>query len=73
MKCPVCGYAELKQDTRDLAHTYKGETTLITKVEGSFCPSCHESLLDAKESDRVMKEMNAFNARIISATLSSNI
>jgi YgiT-type zinc finger domain-containing protein len=73
MKCPVCGYAELKQDTRDLAHTFKGETTLITKVEGSFCPSCHESLLDAKESVRVMKEMNAFNTRVISATLSSNI
>ena len=73
MKCPVCGYGELIEDTRDIAHTYKGESTLIVKVKGDFCPSCHESLLDAEESDRVMKEMNAFNARIISTTASSNI
>ncbi|NBS77858.1 MAG: YgiT-type zinc finger protein, partial [Betaproteobacteria bacterium] len=53
MKCPVCGSAELKQDIKDLAHTFKGETTLITQVKGEFCPSCHESLLCAEESDRV--------------------
>ena len=73
MKCPVCGSAELKQDTKDLAHTFKGETTLITQVKGEFCPSCHESLLCANESDRVMKEMSAFNQRVISASVNSNV
>ena len=73
MKCPVCGSAELIQDTRDISHTYKGETTLFAKVKGEFCPSCHESLLDAQESDRVMKEMNAFNSLINSAPLNSHI
>ena len=72
MKCPVCGSAELKQATKDLAYTFKGETTLITQVKGEFCPSCHESLLCADESDRVMKEMSAFNQSVISAAMNSN-
>ena len=73
MKCPVCGSAELIQDTRDVSHTYKGETSVIAAVKGQFCPSCHESLLSAEESDRVMKEMNAFNSLINSAPLNSHI
>ena len=73
MKCPVCGSADLKQDIKDLAHTFKGETTLIAQVKGEFCPSCHESLLCAEESDRVMKEMSAFTQRVISASINSNV
>lgn len=42
---------------RNLPYTYKGETTLIQAVTGDFCPACAESILDATESDRVMKEM----------------
>ena len=72
MKCPVCGSAELIQDTRDVSHTYKGETSVIASVKGEFCPSCQESLLSAEETDRVMKEMNAFNSFINSAPLNSH-
>lgn len=68
MKCPVCGAAELLHDTRDLPYTYKGETTRIAAVTGDFCPACAESLLDAKESDRVMREMRAF-ARQVNAAI----
>ena len=57
MKCPVCGAAELIHDTRDLPYTYKGETTIIAAVTGDFCPACAESILDAAESNRVMREM----------------
>ncbi|MBB6155159.1 HTH-type transcriptional regulator/antitoxin MqsA [Pseudomonas sp. JAI115] len=64
MKCPVCGAAELVRDTRDLPYTYKGEVTVITKVTGDFCPSCSESILDAVESDRVVKEMRVFSKRV---------
>ncbi len=67
MKCPVCGAAELIHDTRDLPYTYKGETTLITSVTGDFCPACAESVLDAAESDRVMREMRAFSKQINAA------
>ena len=64
MKCPVCGAAELIQDTRDLPYTYKGEATMIASVTGDFCPACAESILGAAESDRVMREMHTFNKQV---------
>ena len=67
MKCPVCGAAKLVHDTRDLPYTYKGETTLIPAVTGDFCPACAESILDAAESDRVMKEMREFSKQVNAA------
>jgi len=67
MKCPVCGAAELIRDTRDLPYTYKGETTLIQAVTGDYCPACAESILDAAESDRVMKEMRGFSKQVNAA------
>ena len=67
MKCPVCGAAELIHDTRDLPYTYKGETTVIAAVTGDFCPACAESLLDAAESNRVMREMRAFSRQVNAA------
>ena len=67
MKCPVCGAAELIHDTRDLPYTYKGETTVITSATGDFCPACAESILDAAESDRVMREMRAFSKQVNAA------
>lgn len=67
MKCPVCGAAKLVHDTRDLPYTYKGETTLIPAVTGDFCPACAESILDAAESDRVMKGMREFSKQVNAA------
>ena len=69
MKCPVCGAAELIHDTRDLSYTYKGETTLIAAVTGDFCPACAESVLDAAESNRVMREMRAFSKQVNAAII----
>jgi HTH-type transcriptional regulator/antitoxin MqsA len=67
MKCPACGAAKLIRDTRDLPYTYKGETTVIPAVTGDFCPACAESILDAAESDRVMKEMREFSKQVNAA------
>ena len=67
MKCPICGAAELIHDTRDLPYTYKGETTLIAAVTGDFCPACAESILDAAESERVMREMRSFTKLVNAA------
>jgi len=64
MKCPVCGAAELIRDTRDLPYTYKGESTVIPAVTGEFCPVCAESILDAAESERVMREMRGFSREV---------
>ena len=68
MKCPACGAAKLVHDTRDLPYTYKGETTVIQSVTGDFCPACAESVLDAAESERVMREMRDFS-RQVNATI----
>jgi HTH-type transcriptional regulator/antitoxin MqsA len=67
MKCPVCGAAELIHDTRDLPYVYKGENTVIVAVTGDFCPACTESILDAAESNRVMREMRAFSKQVNAA------
>ena len=67
MKCPVCGAAELIHDTRDLPYTYKGETTVIPAVKADFCPACDESITDLAETERVMREMQAFNKQVNAA------
>ena len=67
MKCPVCGGAELMHDKRDMQYTYKGEMTVIQAVTGDFCPACAESILDATESERVMKEMRDFAKQVNAA------
>ena len=67
MKCPVCGAAELIHDTRDLPYTYKGETTTIPSVTADFCSACDESITDMMETERVMREMQAFNKQVNAA------
>ena len=69
MKCPICGAAELIHDTRDLSYTYKGENMLIPAVTGDFCPACAESVLNASESDRVMREMREFSKQVNAAVV----
>lgn len=69
MKCPVCSGADLLHDTRDLPYTYKGEKTVIPAVTGDFCPACAESVLDAAESERVMREMLDFNRQVNAAAV----
>jgi HTH-type transcriptional regulator/antitoxin MqsA len=66
MQWPVCGAAELIHDTRDLPYTYKGETTVIT-VTADFCPACDESITPMAETERVMREIQAFNKQVNAA------
>ena len=63
----MCGAAELIHDTRDLPYTYKGETTTIPAVTADFCPACDESITDMPETERVMREMQAFNKQVNAA------
>ena len=67
MKCPVCGVAHLIHDTRDLPYTYKGESTVIPAVTADFCPACDESITDMDETERVIREMQAFNTQVNAA------
>jgi HTH-type transcriptional regulator/antitoxin MqsA len=64
MKCPVCGACELVHDTRDLPCAYKGETTTLAAVTADFCPACGESITDLAETERVMRDMQAFNKQV---------
>ena len=52
---------------KQIARCYKGETTLIAAVTGDFCPACAESILDAAESERVMREMRTFTKHVNAA------
>ena len=67
MKCPACGAAKLVRDTRDLPHTYKGESTTIEAVTGDYCPACEEVVLDAAESERTSAVMAQFNKEVNAA------
>jgi HTH-type transcriptional regulator / antitoxin MqsA len=67
MKCPACGAAKLVHDTRDVAYTYKGESTVIPAVTADFCTACDESITDAGETKRVMDLMLAFNKQVNAA------
>ena len=58
----------LIHDIRDLPYTYKGETTMIPAVTADFCPACDESITDMAETERVMREMRAFNKQLTSST-----
>jgi HTH-type transcriptional regulator / antitoxin MqsA len=69
MKCPVCGAAELIRDTRDIAYTYKGETTMLPAVTADFCPACDESITDVSQTKRVMDLMLAFNKHVNAASV----
>lgn len=64
MKCPVCGGAELVNETRDLPHAYKGSSMTIAGVTGQYCPACNEAVLDAAEAKRVMAEVAAFTRKV---------
>ncbi len=64
MKCPTCGAAKLVHDTRDMPYTYKGESTILPAVTGSFCGACDESILNAAESRRTMDLMLAFHKQV---------
>ncbi len=67
MKCPVCGTAELINDTRDLPYTYKGITTIIEAVTGDFCSACNEVVLEMTESIRINDLMLQFNKQVNAA------
>jgi len=45
----------------------KGETTTIPEVTADFCPASDESITDMTETERVMREMQAFNKQVNAA------
>ncbi len=64
MKCPICGGAELINDTRDVPHVVRGKTYVIPAVTGEFCDACDESILGMVEVERVMRLMAEIRDRV---------
>ena len=64
MRCPICARQDLVFDTRDIDYAYKGELTKIPSVNGEFCPSCGEMILDSIEAVRVNAAMMEFNKQV---------
>lgn len=64
MPCPICCRAELIHDTRDLPYTYRGEETILSGVEGDFCPACNEISLDRDNSMKVSALMREFKIEV---------
>lgn len=67
MKCPVCGAAELVHDTRDVHHTYKGESITVPGVSGDFCPACAEVALTLPEARRYGRLTREFHQQVKAA------
>lgn len=63
MICPECGSANVRHEIREESYTYKGQTTSFL-VEGEYCQECGEAVLSREESQRLNKEMLAFNAAV---------
>ncbi len=64
MKCPVCGDAELRHDTRDVTYTYKSETTILPSITGDFCPACAEIVLEMAEAKRYGQLVKDFHKQV---------
>jgi HTH-type transcriptional regulator/antitoxin MqsA len=57
----------LIHDTRDIPHTYKGETTAIPEVTGDFCQACGEIILDRLQGDRYSELIGVFRREVNAA------
>lgn len=50
MKCPICGGADLKHETRDVTYEYKGHQIVVRGITGDFCDECDEVIYNAEMS-----------------------
>ncbi|WP_318377807.1 type II TA system antitoxin MqsA family protein [Enterobacter sp.] len=64
MKCPVCGGAELKHETRDVVYEYKGRQTVVRDLTGEYCNACGEMVLGDEAGDKYMAAITAFNRAV---------
>lgn len=54
MRCPACGYDEMKHETWDKQVTYQGKSITVHAVSGNRCPECGEAVFDDESYDRVV-------------------
>lgn len=64
MKCPVCGAAGLKHDTRNIEYRYKGKVTTLTAIAGDYCDACGEIIFDHLNGEHYSKQVAAFVRKV---------
>ena len=64
MKCPCCGAADLVHEKCPLHFECGGETIEIPDVEGDYCPTCREVLMDAENGNRYHDLAHAFEEKV---------
>lgn len=64
MKCPLCGGAELKHESRDIPYEYKGHKTVFHAVKGQYCDACGEIIFGQGEGEEYIAGMVAFNRQV---------
>lgn len=63
-KCPACGAPGLVHDVRTLTYTYKGKTAQLEGVEGEFCDTCGDAVLQKEAGDRYGLFMRDFQREV---------
>lgn len=53
MKCPACGFDEMKHHNWDKVVSYLGKAVTVHDVSGFRCPECGEAVFDDESYDRV--------------------
>lgn len=60
MRCPACGYPEMKRQERDETLSCGGKSVTVKNLTGDFCPMCDEGIWDAesnKHLDRAQTDL----------------
>jgi len=71
-KCPACGEAVLRRETRKVAYTYKGMTVEVDQP-GQWCSACGEAVLSAEDLVATRKPLHDARARADGLLLSDEV
>lgn len=63
MQCPECGLDKMLSEKRDVPIDYKGVKDVVRGVEGRWCLSCGEGVLDGLNGDRIGQALLAIKNR----------
>lgn len=64
MKCPICGGADLKHETRDVEYEYKGNPLVVKDITGDFCDACGEVIYNAEMSAKFSTAVADFHRKV---------
>lgn len=64
MKCPICGGADLKHETRNVEYEYKGHQIVVEGITGDFCDECGEVIYNAEMSAKFSTAVAALHREV---------